>query len=73
MLSKCVQRGVTSKPNSNHMGFGLWLVNELITLNNGRLHLYSQGHYYFNDFGKIKKGLCAFWPGTIIYLNINYS
>lgn len=73
LLSKAVQKGVTSKPNSNHMGFGLWLVNELVKLNNGRLHLYSQGYFYYNDFGKIKSGPCSFWPGTIIYINLNLN
>jgi hypothetical protein len=73
LLGKSVQRGITSKPNSNHMGFGLWLVNELVKLNNGRLHLYSQGYYYCNDFGKIRSGSCSYWPGTIIYLNLNLS
>lgn len=73
LLSKAVQKGVTSKPNSNHMGFGLWLVNELVKLNNGRLHLYSQGYFYYNDFGKIKSEPCSFWPGTIIYINLNLN
>jgi len=71
LLCKCVQKGVTSKPNSNHMGFGLWLINELTTINSGKLHLYSEGYYYYNDNGKISSGSCAFWPGTIIYLNIS--
>lgn len=73
LLSKSVQKGVTSKPNSNHMGFGLWLVNELVKLNNGRLHLYSEGYFYYNDFGKIKIGSCPYWPGTIIYINLNLN
>jgi hypothetical protein len=73
LLSLSVEKGVTSKPNSNHMGFGLWLVNELISLNYGRLHLYSQGYYYYNDFGRISKGKCPYWPGTIIYINLYLS
>lgn len=73
LLKKSVEKGITSKPNSNHMGFGLWLVNELVKLNNGRFHIYSQGYYYFNDFGKIKSGSCPFWPGTIIYINLNLN
>ena len=71
LLSKAVERGITSKPNTNHMGFGLWLVNELVKLNNGRLHLYSEGYYYYNNYGKIKYGTCPYWPGTIIYINLN--
>lgn len=71
LLTKAVERGITSKPKTNHMGFGLWIVNELVTANNGRLRLISQGYYFYNDFGKIKSGKCAYWPGTIIYVNLN--
>lgn len=71
LLECAVQKGVTSKPNTNHMGFGLWIVNELVKINGGQLYLYSQGFYYHNNFGKIKTGSCPYWPGTIIYLNIN--
>lgn len=73
ILRKALEKGVTSKPNSNHMGFGLWLVNELVTANNGRFYLYSQGFYYHNNFGKIKSGKFPFWPGTIVYVNINLT
>jgi hypothetical protein len=73
LLCQAVKKGVTSKPNSNHMGFGLWLVDELAKANGGKLHIYSQGYYYLNDYGKIKSGTCANWPGTIIYLNLNLN
>lgn len=71
LLSKAVEKGITSKPNTNHMGFGLWLVNELVKLNNGRLHLYSEGYYYQNNYGKVKSGSCPYWPRTIIFINLN--
>lgn len=71
VLEKAIQKGVTSKPNSNHMGFGLWIVSQLVNANRGRMHLYSQGYYFYNDFGKIRKGKCAYWPGTVVYLNLN--
>ena len=71
LLSQAVEKGVTSKPNTNHMGFGLWLVNELVKINNGRLHLYSEGYYYYNNYGKIKYGSCPYWPGTIIFINLS--
>ena len=45
-------------------------VNELVTMNKGRLHLYSEGAYLHNDYGKIKTDLCAYWKGTIIYINL---
>ncbi|OXA70394.1 hypothetical protein B0A67_15880, partial [Flavobacterium aquidurense] len=73
LLGKSVQKGVTSKPNTYHMGFGLWIVNELVKLNNGKLHLYSEGFYYYNDYGKIKTGPCSYWPGTIIYISLDLT
>lgn len=71
ILLNSVKKGVTSKPNTHHMGYGLWLVNELVKLNNGKFHLYSQGYYFFNNFGKISFGKCAYWPGSIIYVNLD--
>lgn len=71
LILKAFEKGVTSKSNTYHMGYGLWIVNELINLNQSKLHLYSQGYYYKNDFGKITTGKCGYWPGTIIYLNLD--
>jgi len=70
IIMKSIQRGITSKKMTDHMGYGLWILDEICKLTNGRLHLYSQGAYYFNDFGKIKNGNCAYWQGTIIYLSL---
>ena len=71
ILEKSVTKGVTSKPNTFHMGYGLWIVNQLVTANMGKLHLYSEGYFYQNNYGKIKKGRSPFWPGTIIYVNLS--
>ncbi len=70
IISESLKKGVTSKKMTNHMGYGLWILNEIVTLTKGRLHLYSEGAYILNDFGKITKGTCAFWQGTIIYLSL---
>lgn len=70
ILSKSVEKGVTSKQKTNHMGYGLWILDQIVKLIKGRLHIYSQGAYYFNDFGKVKIGDCAYWGGTIIYLSL---
>ena len=55
------------------MGYGLWILNELVSLVRGRLHIYSEGAYVFNNYGKIKKGTCAFWKGTVIYVSLPLS
>lgn len=70
ILRKALDKNITSKINTNHMGCGLWEVNELVTMNKGRLHLYSEGVYLQNDYGKIKTDSCAYWKGTIIYINL---
>lgn len=73
ILAKALCEGVTSKRNTFHMGFGLWIVNQIVTMNNSRLHIYSEGAYYKNDYGKITKGQCGFWNGTIIYINLDIT
>ena len=70
VLLKSLSKNVTSKSNTNHMGCGLWEINELVAMNKGRLHIYSEGAYVHNDFGQTKSGTCAFWKGTIIYVSL---
>lgn len=69
-LTAAVDKGVTSKDLSNHMGYGLWIIDQITTRTKGRFHLYSEGCYYMNEFGKIKNGNCGHWQGTIVYLSI---
>ena len=68
VLEIATRQGITSKHDTNHMGFGLWLISEFVKIANGELHIYSEGSYYVNQCGKIKKGTCGFWKGTIIYV-----
>lgn len=70
VLEIATRQGVTSKHDTNHMGYGLWLISEFVNLANGELHMYSEGAYYVNQCGKIKKGTCGFWQGTIIYVSL---
>lgn len=70
LIYKSVQKGVTSKKMTDHMGYGLWILNQIVHLTKGRLHLYSQGAYFQNEFGKEGKGSCGYWQGTIIYLSL---
>lgn len=70
ILEKAMQRGVTSKKGTYHMGYGLWLVNEMVTMLNGEMYVYSDRAYYVNRSGKTKKGECAYWNGTITYVRL---
>lgn len=70
ILMLATHEGITSKKNTNHMGYGLWLVNKFVESQKGELHIYSEGAFYMNRSGKIKKGKCGFWQGTIIYVSL---
>ncbi len=69
-FKSAVEKGVTSKDLSNHMGYGLWIIDQIAEKTQGRFHLYSEGCYYFREFGKVKIGKCGHWQGTIVYLSI---
>jgi anti-sigma regulatory factor (Ser/Thr protein kinase) len=70
LVSKAVERGVTSRPNTNHMGWGLWLVSELARKNKGVFRLFSEGDFYSIIRDSVHMGNCGFWKGTVIYLSI---
>lgn len=72
ILQQSIHKGISSKDitTTEHMGFGLWLVNEFITAAKGEFHLYSEGAYLINHNGNIKKGLCSYWKGTIVYIKL---
>lgn len=71
LLRKSVEFQVTSKEFTNHMGHGLWIVNEIVKESKSTMHIFSEGFYYKNDKGIITSGKCGFWKGTIIYINLN--
>ena len=73
MLQKSVEKEVTSKHNTDHTGCGLWLIDSFVTGLKGDLHIYSEGAYYINHQGKVKRGTCSFWKGTIIYVNLPFA
>lgn len=72
ILMKALEKGVSSKPDKSsfHMGYGLWFVNEIVKAAKGELLIFSEGAYYHTINGKIKKGECGFWKGTIICIKI---
>lgn len=70
VLEMATMQGITSKKGTDHMGFGFWLISEFVRIAKGEIHIYSEGAYYVNQCGKIKKGTCGFWQGTIIYVSL---
>jgi hypothetical protein len=70
ILQKAVQKNITSKPKTFHMGRGLWILDEIATITGGIFHLYSEGVSYKNQNGKKIFDNCGYWKGTIVYLNL---
>lgn len=72
ILKKSVEHGISSKSKTetDHMGLGLWLVNQLVTASNGEFHLLSEGAYFFNHQGSERAGACSYWKGTIVYIKL---
>lgn len=68
LILASVKKNTTSKENTNHMGYGLWLIDQIVSAINGRLHLLSEGVHYSNEYGKIKVNTTSYWRGTIVYL-----
>lgn len=71
LLRKAMSEGVTSKPSTNHMGYGLWLLNEIVKLSKGQLMVYSQTACYINRFGKESLLSVPNWKGTMVYVKLN--
>lgn len=70
ILRKALDRGVTSKPGTNHSGAGLWLISQYVSFSKGDLYLFSEGAYCHQKKNHIKMGQCGKWKGTIVYVRI---
>lgn len=70
LLNKAFEKEVTCKPDSNHMGFGLWLLSEVTKEYNGILEVLTDNLRFTIKSGKTKVSQIPFWKGTIVYLKI---
>ena len=70
IVEKALAKGVTSKKNSGHMGYGLWLIDEFAKAANGDFTLCSEGGIFCRRGRHTKKGECGYWKGTIVYVKI---
>lgn len=70
VLRAALQCGTTSKPGTNHMGWGLWLVGELCKVNLGELQIFSEGRMVQVRQGKMTTTDCGYWRGTILRLEM---
>jgi anti-sigma regulatory factor (Ser/Thr protein kinase) len=70
LFNNVLKRGVTSKENSNHLGYGLYYVNEVVSRLKGQMAIYTDDMTLQNIHGKIKISRIARWQGTLINVNI---
>jgi hypothetical protein len=67
-----LEKNVTSKKMSNHMGYGLFALDEMAKLNGGKFLLISEGYFYQRMLnGKTESGKCGNWRGTIVFLSLD--
>ena len=69
-MKLAMKRGITSKTNTNHMGFGLWFINEIVNRTKGILTIISNGILFQNRFGSMVYSACPKWEGTIVYVKL---
>lgn len=70
LLRMALNKGVTSKPNSNHVGAGLWLISQYVSFASGEMLLFSEGAMCHQKKNHFKMGQCGYWKGTIIYVRL---
>lgn len=70
LLELALQREVTSKPDSSHMGYGLWVIKEVVKMYDGLLDVYTENVRYRLKYKNEKISKCPYWKGTFVYLKI---
>lgn len=70
IMKKAFQKGVSSKPGTDHMGYGLWMLDETVKRNGGRMIVYSQDVYYERLGTRVSVIPTPLWRGTIVYLKL---
>lgn len=74
ILEQSLERGISSKDSSTgHMGYGLWLLKELVLAAKGEMRIYSEGYCAICHRGKIKFRQCNYWKGTIAFIKLPLS
>lgn len=71
ILEKALDKGVSSKNiESGHMGYGLWMLKELVIAAKGEFRIFSEGFCVICHNGRVKFKSCPYWKGTIAYMKL---
>lgn len=73
LLQCAVKKFVTSSAETNHMGYGLWYIDEVIRITNGRLDIRSEDAYYKRMGRKTWISRAPKWKGTIVSVKLPLS
>lgn len=73
ILKQACEPGVSSKKESYHQGFGLFLVRMLAQKNHGSLSIYSENCYINLSEKGIRTEQTGYWKGTIIVLRLDLN
>ncbi|MEE3410092.1 MAG: hypothetical protein VZQ47_05520 [Treponema sp.] len=76
IMKKALEKNVTSKPNTNHLGMGLYMINCVVL--NGKNNIFKifsdMEEYYFTSKAKeIFRSISSIggWKGTVTYLRLD--
>lgn len=74
LMRMALAKNVTSKPNTNHLGLGLYMINSIVSKSSQNIfRIYSDTEGYLYD-SKNNRGVyksISYWQGTITYLSLN--
>lgn len=70
LLRLSLNKGVTSKPGTNHLGAGLWLISQYVSFSGGEMLIFSEGALCHQKKNIFKMGQCGFWKGTLVYIRM---
>lgn len=71
VLERALERGISSKDtHTGHMGYGLWLLKELVLASKGEMRIYSEGYCVICHRGRIKFKQSNYWKGTIAFIKL---
>lgn len=73
ILNSAMKKGVTSKKETFHMGYGLWILDELIRKTKGNLVIVTEGFIYSRFAEKTKTSVSGYWKGAIIYMSLPFQ
>lgn len=73
ILLQSIKKGISCKPKTDHMGNGLWMLDQIVRFNGGRLFLCSYNSIYERIGNKTSIIQGPTWRGSIIYVKLDVT